>query len=99
MKKKLIALACLALMTSCLIKKDTATNRAFHNTTAWFNTLFNAEEEMDKKIDELELSYQDNYSEILPVDPRPEILQPEFTDEYINQQITNFNNRPGSSSG
>lgn len=97
MKKKLIAFACLGLLVSCSVKRDSAKNRAFHNTTAWFNTLFNAEEEMDKKIDELEISYQDNYSEILPVDPRPEIVRPEFDEEYINQQISNFNNRPGSS--
>ena len=95
MKKKLIAFACLGLLVSCSVKRDSAKNRAFHNTTAWFNTLFNAEEEMDKKIDELEISYQDNYSEILPVDPRPEIVQPELTDDYINQQASNF--RPGGS--
>jgi tetratricopeptide (TPR) repeat protein len=96
MKKKLIAFACLALMTSCSVKKDTGTNRAFHNTTAWFNTLFNAEEEMDKKIDELEMSYQDNYSEILPVDPRPEIVQPDFDAEAVSGS---FNLRGGQIGG
>lgn len=97
MKKKLIAFACLGLLVSCSVKRDSAKNRAFHNTTAWFNTLFNAEEEMDKKIDELEVSYQDNYSEILPVDPRPEIVQPEFSEDYISQQAGGFKNRPGGS--
>src|SRR5690606_38028195 len=52
----------------------------FHSSTAWFNTLFNAEEAMDKKIDELELEYQDNYSEILPVDPLPKITEGDFLD-------------------
>ena len=98
MKKKLLVLACLGLMVSCSVKRDSAKNRAFHNTTAWFNTLFNAEEEMDKKIDELEISYKDNYSEILPVDPRPEIVQPELTEEYIDKMAAGFRNTPGGKS-
>lgn len=98
MKKKLLLLACLGLMVSCSVKKDSAKNRAFHNSTAWFNTLFNAEEEMDKKIDELEISYKDNYSEILPVDPRPEIVQPELSEDYIDQMSAGFKNKPGGSS-
>ncbi len=98
MKKKLLVLTCLGLMVSCSVKRDSAKNRAFHNTTAWFNTLFNAEEEMDKKIDELEISYKDNYSEILPVDPRPEIVQPELTDEYIDKMSAGFKNKPGGNS-
>ncbi len=98
MKKKLLVLTCLGLMVSCSVKRDSAKNRAFHNTTAWFNTLFNAEEEMDKKIDELEISYKDNYSEILPVDPRPEIVQPELSDDYINKMAAGFNNKPGGNS-
>ncbi|MBA5630126.1 type IX secretion system periplasmic lipoprotein PorW/SprE [Moheibacter lacus] len=98
MKKKLLLLACLGLMVSCSVKKDSAKNRAFHNSTAWFNTLFNAEEEMDKKIDELEISYKDNYSEILPVDPRPEIVQPELSEDYIDQMSAGFKNKTGGSS-
>ena len=95
MKKKLLVLACLGLMVSCSVKRDSAKNRAFHNTTAWFNTLFNAEEEMDKKIDELEISYKDNYSEVLPVDPRPEIVQPELSEEYIEKMAAGFKNQSG----
>ncbi len=99
MKKKLLVLACLGLMVSCSVKRDSAKNRAFHNTTAWFNTLFNAEEAMDKKIDELEISYKDNYSEILPVDPRPEIVEPELSDDYIEQMAGALTNKSGGNSG
>lgn len=99
MKKKLLVLASLGLMVSCSVKRDSAKNRAFHNTTAWFNTLFNAEEAMDKKIDELEISYKDNYSEILPVDPRPEIVEPEMSDDYIEKMAGGFRNNSGGNSG
>lgn len=75
MKKKLLTISTIILLTSCSTQKDKFVNRTFHSTTAWFNTLFNAEEAMDKKLDELKLEYKDNYSEILPVDPLPEIKE------------------------
>lgn len=93
MKKKIIFLVCLGLITACSTKKDTFKNRTFHSATAWFNTLFNAEKEMDKKIDELEFSYKDNYSEILPVDPRPEVVEEELSEEFIQNMAGNL--RPG----
>lgn len=80
MKKKLLTLACVIVLVGCSTERDSFKNRAFHSSTAWFNTLFNAEEAMDKKIDELELSFQDNYSEILPVDPMPKITEGDFLD-------------------
>ena len=75
MKKKLLAIACVGLLVGCSTERDSFKNRTFHNATAWFNTLFNAEEALEKKINELELEYKDNYSEILPIDPRPEITE------------------------
>lgn len=85
MRKKIIVLVCFGMLASCSTKKDSFKNRAFHNSTAWFNTLFNAEKEMDKKIKELEFNYTDNYSEILPVDPRPEVTDFSLSEEYIDQ--------------
>lgn len=90
MKKKILALVCVGMLMGCSTKKDTFKNRAFHNSTAWFNTLFNAEKEMDKKIDELELNYSDNYSEVLPVDPRPEIAMGDPTESFIDNQAAGF---------
>lgn len=75
MKKIVFIGSSLLVLIACSTERDSFKNRAFHSSTAWFNTLFNAEEEMDKKLEELKISYQDNYSEILPVDPRPEIIE------------------------
>src|SRR5690625_7886138 len=52
---------------------------------------------MDKKMASLEYEYQDNYSEILPVDPRPEIKEYEFSEEFINQQSSSFSPNSNSS--
>ncbi len=80
MKKKLLTIVCVGVLAGCSTERDSFKNRAFHSSTAWFNTLFNAEEAMDKKIDELQLEYKDNYSEILPVDPLPKITEGDFLD-------------------
>lgn len=95
MKKKLLALVCLTLVMSCSTKKDTLINRGYHRSTAWFNTLFNAEEALEKKLNELEYSYKDNYSEILPVDPRPEIKEGDLTDDEIAALAGSFKPRGG----
>src|SRR5690554_6369741 len=91
MKKNLLLLACFGILVGCSTKKDTFKNRTFHRTTSCFNTLSNAEKEMDKKIASLEYQYQNNYSENLPLDPRPEITGYEFSEEFINQQSSSFN--------
>lgn len=78
MKKKLLTLACIGILFGCSTERDSFKNRTFHSGTAWFNTLFNAEEAMDKRFDELALEYKDNYSEILPVDPMPAITEGDF---------------------
>lgn len=92
MKKKLLTITCVGLLIGCSTEKDSFKNRAFHSSTAWFNTLFNAEEALEKKIDELELEYKDNYSEILPVDPLPKITEGDFLAELgaIDNQAGNF---------
>ncbi|MDD3771151.1 MAG: tetratricopeptide repeat protein [Weeksellaceae bacterium] len=85
MKNKIIVFLCLAMLAGCSTKRDSFKNRTFHRATSWFNILFNAEKEMDKKLTNLEFEYRDNYSEILPVDPRPEVKGFEFSEEYINR--------------
>lgn len=98
MKKNLIVFVCAGLVVSCSTKRDTMTNRAFHNSTAWFNTLFNAEKEMDKKLNELTFEYQDNYSEILPVDPLPALVEADLTDDFINEQALKLTPSSGGAS-
>ncbi|MGI9527651.1 MAG: tetratricopeptide repeat protein [Weeksellaceae bacterium] len=57
------------LIASCSTKKNTFKNRNYHKLTAWFNTLFNGQEAMDKRLEELRESHKDNYFETLSVNP------------------------------
>lgn len=105
MKKKLLAIACVGILVGCSTERDSFKNRTFHSGTAWFNTLFNAEEALDKKIDELELEYKDNYSEILPVDPRGDIKEADIFAEAdaqagnFKQSGNNSNNKAPTATG
>lgn len=48
--------------------------------TAWFNTMFNGQEAMDKRLEEMESSHQDNYFETLSVNPYDEFKIADKTD-------------------
>lgn len=75
---------------SCSTKKNTFQSRTYHKTTAWFNALYNAEQELDKVKEEQLTEYQYNWGEILPVDPVNEIVYTKSMAPKINQS-----GRPG----
>ncbi len=60
---------------SCSVKKDKFTNRLYHKSTSWFNTVFNGEEALAKELKNVEDNYQENYNLILPVAPGQVIQQ------------------------
>ncbi|MBO4654471.1 MAG: tetratricopeptide repeat protein [Bacteroidales bacterium] len=55
------------LLSSCSTRKNTFPNRAFHNTTARFNVLFNGKEAMKAGEADLETKVKDNYTTLLPI--------------------------------
>lgn len=57
----------LLLLSSCSTRKNTFPNRAYHNTTARFNVLFNGKEAMKAGEAVLETKVKDNYTTILPI--------------------------------
>ncbi|MBN2484607.1 MAG: tetratricopeptide repeat protein [Bacteroidales bacterium] len=62
-----ILLVSLIISGGCSVKKNTSATRAFHNLTARYNILFNGTESYNKGMMNLQKSFQDNYSEILPI--------------------------------
>ena len=57
----------LLFLSSCSTRKNTFPNRAYHNTTARFNVLFNGKEAMKAGEAVLETKVKDNYTAILPI--------------------------------
>lgn len=67
MKKIVLSIFTASLFVGCSTQNNSFKNRQFHKMTSWFNGMFNAEEELNKKNTELQTNYIDNYSKILPV--------------------------------
>ena len=67
MKKIVLSFFAASLLIGCSTQKNSFKNRQFHKMTSWFNGVFNAEEELEKRNTELQESYEENYSKILPV--------------------------------
>ena len=52
---------------SCSTKKNTALTRGYHNLTSFYNILFNGDESFKKGMQKLVDTYDDDFSETLPV--------------------------------
>ena len=61
----------LFFLIACSVKKDKFINRNFHAVTTEYNVLYNGNIALDKGLEELKTTYQDNFWEILPVERMP----------------------------
>ena len=66
--KYFFAIAFLFVLIACSVKKDKFINRNFHAVTTEYNVLYNGNVALDKGLEELKTTYQDNFWEILPVE-------------------------------
>jgi tetratricopeptide (TPR) repeat protein len=55
------------IIVSCSTKKNTGITRTYHNLTSHYNILFNGEESYKKGLKKLEDTYDDDFTELLPV--------------------------------
>ena len=67
MKKIVLSIFAASFLIGCSTQKNSFKNRQYHKMTSWFNGVFNAEDELEKKNTELQTNYVENYSKILPV--------------------------------
>ena len=89
MKKIVLSIFAASFLIGCSTQKDNFQNRQYHKMTSWFNGVFNTEEELEKKNDELKANYIENYSKILPVG----------IEYYSISDSTNFNGQNTPSFG
>lgn len=64
---KYLIIAFILHVSSCSTQKNTGASRGFHNLTSRYNILFNGSESFKKGMLNLQDSYQDDYSELLPI--------------------------------
>ncbi len=62
----------LTLILACSTEKNTFINRSYHSVTARYNGHFNATELIRQSMDTYRNSVQEDYYEILPIDPVPD---------------------------
>jgi tetratricopeptide (TPR) repeat protein len=67
--KIIVAFLSIILTVACSTKKDAFLNRNFHSINTKYNVLFNGNEAFKQGVDELNANYEDNYWEILPIEP------------------------------
>lgn len=61
----------LAVMAACSTEKNTFINRNYHSLTAHYNGYFNANELINQSMTTYRNSRQEDYYELLPIDPVP----------------------------
>ncbi|MDR1877344.1 MAG: hypothetical protein LBQ84_06940 [Flavobacteriaceae bacterium] len=69
MKKIIYTILILNLFSACSTKRSGITNRTYHRITTWYNTVFNGQEALDNDLKAKKMSYQDNFSTVLQVEP------------------------------
>ncbi len=71
LKYFLITICFIAVVFSCSTEKNTLINRSYHGLTAHYNGYFNANILIDLSISNYRANLQENYYDILPIDPVP----------------------------
>lgn len=66
----------LVILAACSVRKDTFMSRNSHALATKYNILYNGGLALDKGLEEVKLTYKDNYWEILPIERmQPEVVQ------------------------
>ncbi len=81
------AIAFLFVLIACSVKKDKFINRNFHAVTTEYNVLYNGNVALDKGLEELKTTYQDNFWEILPVERMPDTEEALLPGQTKNQNF------------
>ena len=67
--KKVTSLVIVILFLGCSTQKNKTLNKRYHSTVSTFNVLFNGNESIKEGIESFLKPYQEDFWEILPVEP------------------------------
>lgn len=69
MKHFILYISALLLLCSCSTRKDKFLNRQYHALITKYNVLYNGKLAFEKGLDQVEKTYEDDFSEVLPIEP------------------------------
>ena len=84
--KYTLSIGLFLFLLACSVKKDKFLNRNLHAVTTEYNTLYNGNLALDKGLNELKLTFKDNFWQVLPI----ERMQTDF-DAVLPGQSKNSN--------
>ncbi|MCG2610342.1 gliding motility protein [Flavobacterium sp. SM15] len=67
-KKYVLSVAAVVFLIACSTKRNSFVNRNFHAVTTEYNVLYNGQVAFDKGVEDLKVTYKDNFWDILPVE-------------------------------
>lgn len=70
------------IASACSTQKDKFVNRKFHSVTTKYNVLYNGNLALDAGLEELKVTYNDNFWDILPIE-RMQITEPVFGQDSV----------------
>ncbi len=80
-------LCLLVFFSACSTKKKTWVSRQYHNTTAKYNGYFNGNESIKYGVKKINDSFEDDYSEVLPVFRIGDLKKSKSTLPYMDKAI------------
>ncbi|UGS23548.1 type IX secretion system periplasmic lipoprotein PorW/SprE [Flavobacterium channae] len=75
------------ILIACSVRKDKFINRNFHAVNTKYNVLYNGYLALDKGLEDLKTTYQDNFWEILPIERMPENEEAMLPGQTKNQNF------------
>ena len=72
----IVGLITLLALASCSTKKNTAATRFYHSFTTRYNVYFNGIENYKEQLKEMEVGYEDNFTELLYMHPAQAYANP-----------------------
>ena len=86
-KYSLILIISLLFFSSCSTKKKSWVSRQYHNTTARYNGYFNGNQSVKQGLKKIDQSFEDDYSQILPIFKTGDLQKSKVAHSYMNKAI------------
>ena len=86
-KYSLILIISLLFFSSCSTKKKSWVSRQYHNTTARYNGYFNGSQSVKQGLKKIDQSFEDDYSQILPIFKTGDLQKSKVAHSYMNKAI------------